>query len=186
MRGPGRVWRCGAGCRRSPPDRHAVGSGRGRDSEFCAQAAHGLHPAEDLFDPLAYPLTHRVAGMPRGAAVERGTPGATLIARDGRGDLERAAGRDELSSVVALVGTECYPPGCPATQSPASRVRCCARRSRRPVRPRTRAGDRCGSPSARWPSNTTSLPCPRPSSPASLRGRWSIDGSRCGGARRGS
>jgi len=37
--------------------------------------------------------------MTRGAAVERGTTGATLIARDVRGDLERAAGRDELSSV---------------------------------------------------------------------------------------
>src|ERR1700674_4290381 len=28
-----------------------------------AQAAHGLHPAEDLFDPLAYPLAYRVADM---------------------------------------------------------------------------------------------------------------------------
>ena len=70
-----------------------------------AQAAHGLHPAEDLFDPLAHPLAGRVTGMTRGAAVERGTAGTTLIARDVWGDLERAAGRDELSSVVALVST---------------------------------------------------------------------------------
>src|ERR1700676_5296395 len=69
-----------------------------------AQAAHGLHPAEDLFDPLAYPLADRVADMTRGAAVERGTAGTTLIARDVWSDLERAAGRDELGSVVALVG----------------------------------------------------------------------------------
>src|SRR5229473_8135152 len=47
-----------------------------------AQAADGLHPAEDLFDPLADPLTDGVAGMSRGAAAERGAAGATLIARD--------------------------------------------------------------------------------------------------------
>src|SRR5690242_4896419 len=72
-----------------------------------AQATHGLHPAEDLLDPLAHPLAHRVAAMTRGAAVERGAAGATLIARDVRGDLERAAGCDELRSVVALVGPQC-------------------------------------------------------------------------------
>jgi hypothetical protein len=75
-----------------------------------AQATHGLHPAEDLFDPLAHPLAYRIAGMPRGATVERGTTGATFIARDVRGDLERAARGHELSRVVALVGTEGYPP----------------------------------------------------------------------------
>src|SRR5216683_5037273 len=74
-----------------------------------AQAADGLHPSEDLFDPLADPLTDRVAGMTRGAAAERGAAGATLIARDVRGDLERAARRDELARVVTLVGTECNP-----------------------------------------------------------------------------
>jgi hypothetical protein len=38
------------------------------------QAAHGLHPAEDLFDPLAYPLTHRVADMTRRVALPRRSP----------------------------------------------------------------------------------------------------------------
>src|ERR1019366_6748016 len=56
-----------------------------------------------------YPLAHRVAGMARSAAVERGAAGATLIARDVWGDLERAARRDELSRVVALVGAQCNP-----------------------------------------------------------------------------
>src|SRR5579872_987599 len=74
-----------------------------------AQAAHGLHPAEDLFDPLAYPLAHRVAGMTGSAAVECGAAGATLIAREVRGDLECAARGDELGSVVALVGPEGNP-----------------------------------------------------------------------------
>ena len=71
-----------------------------------AQAADGLHPAEDLFDPLAYPLAHRVAGMTRSAAVECGAAGATLIARDVRGDLERAARRDELAGCRS----PCRPP----------------------------------------------------------------------------
>jgi hypothetical protein len=74
------------------------------------QAADGLHPAEDLLDPLAYRLTHRVAGMTRGAAVKCGAAGATLIARDVRGDLERAARRDELPGVITLVGPKCNPP----------------------------------------------------------------------------
>src|SRR6202171_3977582 len=75
-----------------------------------AQAAHGLHPAEDLFDPLAYPLAYRVADMTRGAAVERRAPSAPLLARAVRGDLERAACGHELTSVVALVGPEGNPP----------------------------------------------------------------------------
>ena len=75
-----------------------------------AQAADGLHPAEDLLDPLAYRLTHRVAGMTRGAAVECGAAGATIIARDVRGDLERAARRDELPGVITLVGPKRNPP----------------------------------------------------------------------------
>jgi hypothetical protein len=74
-----------------------------------AEAADGLHPAEDLFDPLADPFAYRVAGMTRGAAVECGAAGATLIARDVRGNLERAARRDELSGVVALVGSKRNP-----------------------------------------------------------------------------
>ena len=72
-----------------------------------AQATHGLHPAEDLFDPLANPLAQRVAGMSRGAEIERGAASATLIARDVRSDLERAARGDELRRVAALVGTQC-------------------------------------------------------------------------------
>ena len=75
-----------------------------------AQATHGLHPAEDLFDPLAYPLAYRITDMTRGAAVECGAAGATLVARDVRGDLEPAARSDELGSVVAFVGSQCTPP----------------------------------------------------------------------------
>src|SRR5260370_42123464 len=74
-----------------------------------APATHGLHPGEDRFDPLANPLAQRVAGMSRGAAIERGAASATLIARDVRSDLERAAGGDDLRRVVALVGTQCNP-----------------------------------------------------------------------------
>jgi hypothetical protein len=48
--------------------------------------------------------------MTRGAAVDRGTAGAILIARDVRGELKRATRGDELARVVALVGTKGNPP----------------------------------------------------------------------------
>jgi len=35
-----------------------------------AQVPDRLHPAEDLFDALAHPLTHSVPGMPRRAAID--------------------------------------------------------------------------------------------------------------------
>jgi len=36
-----------------------------------AQPAHGLEPAEDLFNPLALGLADRVAGLAAGAPVNR-------------------------------------------------------------------------------------------------------------------
>ena len=50
-----------------------------------AQAADGLHPAEDLFHEFSFPLTHVIARMPRGPTVDR-TPA----------DLLRHVGRDVL------------------------------------------------------------------------------------------
>ena len=42
-----------------------------------AQAADGLHPAEDLFHEFSFPLTHVIARMPRGPTVDR-TPADLL------------------------------------------------------------------------------------------------------------
>ena len=39
-----------------------------------AQAADGLHPAEDLFHEFSFPLTHVIARMPRGPTVDRSSP----------------------------------------------------------------------------------------------------------------
>ena len=50
-----------------------------------AQAADGLHPAEDLFHEFSFPLTHVIARLPRGPTVDR-TPA----------DLLRHVGRDVL------------------------------------------------------------------------------------------
>ena len=44
-----------------------------------AQAADGLHPAEDLFHEFSFPLTHVIARMPRGPTVDR-TPARTFCA----------------------------------------------------------------------------------------------------------
>ena len=43
-----------------------------------AQAADGLHPAEDLFHEFSFPLTHVIARMPRGPTVDRTPAGSGL------------------------------------------------------------------------------------------------------------
>ena len=48
-----------------------------------AQAADRLDPAEDLLDPLAYPLADRVAGMARRAPVDRRATPAVFCATCG-------------------------------------------------------------------------------------------------------
>src|ERR1019366_6914595 len=50
-----------------------------------AQSADGLHPAEDFFNAFTRPLTDVVAGVPRGASVQRA---ALLLERDVRRGFE--------------------------------------------------------------------------------------------------
>ena len=47
-----------------------------------AQAADGLHPPEDLLHELPFPLTHVIARMPRGPAIDRAPAG--LLSHVGR------------------------------------------------------------------------------------------------------
>src|SRR5947199_9958179 len=73
----------GASCRtlRQVPDAHQVVDRQAEDEHppdapAAAMArlpkqADGLEPAEDLFDPLALLLTHLVAGVARGAPIDR-------------------------------------------------------------------------------------------------------------------
>src|ERR1700733_8125205 len=67
------------------------------------QPADGLHPTEGLFDPFADPLTDRVTRMAHGAGVERRTTRPCQVLRHVGRDVERAAGPDEVTGVVALV-----------------------------------------------------------------------------------
>ena len=63
-----------------------------------AQAADGLHPAEDLFHEFSFPLTHVIAR--RGPTVDR-TP-ADLLRHVGRDVLDAHVG-NEARHIVALV-----------------------------------------------------------------------------------
>src|SRR5882672_12088827 len=112
----GSVWDLGlaASCWRRRQLRHAqqvVGGGsqrrmqcdaRGADEARLAQPAVGLGPTEDLFDPLAFALTDRVASVPRGSCIQaRAAPARG--ARHVRGDAALAATDDEFAHAVALI-----------------------------------------------------------------------------------
>jgi hypothetical protein len=69
-----------------------------------AAAADRLEPAEDLLDPLAHALTDSISRPADGAQVEGRTTWPPLILRHVRRDVERPAARNELGSIVTLVG----------------------------------------------------------------------------------
>src|SRR5712692_10910939 len=64
-----------------------------------------LHPAEDLFDALAFLLAHGVTGMTSGSAVD-GTGAICVVLRDVRGDIHAPALMNEVFRVVVLVTAE--------------------------------------------------------------------------------
>src|SRR5213594_4645433 len=72
-----------------------------------AHQADGLEPAEDLLDALAAALAHAVAGMPRGATVDRAGPIGRVL-RHVRGHAQQPDRGDEIPRVIALVGPERY------------------------------------------------------------------------------
>ena len=71
-------------------------------TEF-AEAADGLHPAEDFFDALAHALTDVVAGVPRRPSVQRA---ALLLERDVRRGLELPQRLDKAARVIAFVAAD--------------------------------------------------------------------------------
>src|SRR6201981_3037725 len=71
-----------------------------------AQTADGFHPAEGLLDSFTYPLADCVTRMTSGPRVESGTSGPRVILCHVRGDIEPAAGRDELARVIALIAAQ--------------------------------------------------------------------------------
>src|SRR5882724_9985406 len=89
---------------RQVPDAHQVVDSQAEDEHptdappaAAARLPHqpdGLEPAEDLFDPLALLLTHRVASVARGASIDRARTVRGVLRHVG-GYLEQAQGSDE-------------------------------------------------------------------------------------------
>ena len=67
-----------------------------------AQPAGGFHPTEGFLDPLAEPLTERIARMTGGTRVERRSSGPAEILRHVRVDVELATRGHEIESVITL------------------------------------------------------------------------------------
>ena len=124
------------------------------------KAADGLAPAERFLDALALLLAHRIARVPRCAAVDRRTA-ARVVLRDVRRDAQRAQVVDERGRVVPLVGAERQPP-------PPGRCRTimasAASRSAYPDAAVSwpRRSGRCGSPSTHGRDRRAWPPCPGP------------------------
>jgi len=71
-----------------------------------AEAADGLHPAEDLFDALAHSLADLEARVASGPPINPGPAARLIFRRDVRGNGELTNGVDEVPRIVALVGSE--------------------------------------------------------------------------------
>ena len=67
-----------------------------------AQAADGLHPPEDLLHELPFPLTHVIARMPRGPAIDR-APAGRLEGQVALGRAGRVGGPDVGDEPVPMV-----------------------------------------------------------------------------------
>src|SRR5215468_534424 len=61
-----------------------------------------LEPPEDLFDALAFPLAHHVAGVARGAPIDR-TRAVRAVLGHVQGHLEQPEDLDEVAAVIAFV-----------------------------------------------------------------------------------
>jgi len=70
------------------------------------KSSHRLGPAEDLLDSLSYPLTDRVALMPRGAPVDSRTALALGVGGDMGNDLAAAQEIDKAVGIVVLVRSQ--------------------------------------------------------------------------------
>src|SRR5213594_4885896 len=107
----------GASCRtlRQVPDAHQVVDRQAEDEHppdapaaavaRLPKQADGLEPAEDLFDPLALLLTHLVAGVARGAPIDRARTVRGVLGHV-RGHLQQAQGSDEVARVIGFVGRQ--------------------------------------------------------------------------------
>src|SRR5215471_17126677 len=100
------------------PDAHQIISGRRQGKHpphqlppsvpDLAHQRHRLQPAENFFHPLAFALTHRIAGVTGGARVD-GAGTALGVLSDVRGDLLAAQLLHEVVHVEVLVATQGHP-----------------------------------------------------------------------------
>jgi len=72
------------------------------------QQPHGFHPAQNLFETLAFPLTHGIARMVGGVRIN-GTRAPARMLGDMRRHPQLAQFVDEVAGVIALVRPQCRP-----------------------------------------------------------------------------
>src|SRR5437899_8317612 len=75
-----------------------------------SQQTDRFQPAKDLLDALAFLLAHQIAGMPRGARIDRARTVRGVL-RHVRRHLQPAKVRDEVRRVIPLVGAHGDAPG---------------------------------------------------------------------------
>src|SRR5258705_13024118 len=85
-----------------------------------AEQAGRLEPAEDLLDELALLLAHDVAGVARGAAIDR-TRTIRGVLGHVRRHLQPAQTSHEIPGVIPFVGAQRDPAGAPAGGGPGGR-----------------------------------------------------------------
>src|ERR687895_1872269 len=90
-------------CRSYPPPRQLrfLGSPITR----FPKPSHRLHPTEDLFDSLSYPLTDAIALVPSSSAIDGRT---ASFGRHMRDNLSPAQEPDKVFGVIPLVGAQAF------------------------------------------------------------------------------
>src|SRR5438128_603236 len=83
---------------RQPEDEHPTHPAPAAMARL-AQQADGLEPAEDLLHALAFPLAQLVAGVTRGALIDRTRPVRGVLGYMGR-HLKQPESRDEVTAVI--------------------------------------------------------------------------------------
>lgn len=69
-----------------------------------SRPADRIHPSEDLFDALAFSLTHFITGVAGGAGVDRTSAGPSLVLRDVRRYIHPTHFLYEVFGIVRFVG----------------------------------------------------------------------------------
>ena len=74
------------------------------------KSSHRLHPTEDLFDSLSYPLAYTVASMTSGSPIDSRAAFAVGVGRHMRENLSTAQKTDKVVGVIALICSQTFHP----------------------------------------------------------------------------